>query len=161
MTHATCRLTAKNWDELQNPTLGNRVWATFFVSKQDQTNERVIHSSSYPLREAWLYFHIQSSLSSYQGTPAGSLKVLESVECKNCKFKVLKVLENEGCPWKSSKSPGIWFVGFGKFRLDNGRLFVWTFCHLTVNCCKMVVFSLDYLLQIIVDCSVNLASCRS
>jgi len=29
MTHVTCRLTAKNRDELQNPTLGNRVWATF------------------------------------------------------------------------------------------------------------------------------------
>ena len=29
MTHVTCRLTAKNWDQLQNPTLGNRVWATF------------------------------------------------------------------------------------------------------------------------------------
>ena len=23
MTHVTCRLTAKNWDQLQNPTLGN------------------------------------------------------------------------------------------------------------------------------------------
>ena len=31
MTHVTCRLTAKNWDQLQNPTLGNRVWATFFI----------------------------------------------------------------------------------------------------------------------------------
>ena len=29
MTHATCRLTAKNLDQLRNPTLGNRVWATF------------------------------------------------------------------------------------------------------------------------------------
>ena len=29
MTHVTCRLTAKNWDQLRNPTLGNRVWATF------------------------------------------------------------------------------------------------------------------------------------
>jgi len=29
MTHVTCRLTAKNRDELRNPTLGNRVWATF------------------------------------------------------------------------------------------------------------------------------------
>jgi len=29
MTHITCRLTAKNRDQLQNPTLGNRVWATF------------------------------------------------------------------------------------------------------------------------------------
>ena len=25
MTHITCRLTAKNWDQLRNPTLGNRV----------------------------------------------------------------------------------------------------------------------------------------
>ena len=29
MTHITCRLTAKNRDQLRNPTLGNRVWAAF------------------------------------------------------------------------------------------------------------------------------------
>jgi len=29
-THITCRLTAKNWDQLRNPTLVNRVWATFY-----------------------------------------------------------------------------------------------------------------------------------
>ena len=29
MTHVTCRSTAKNRDQLRNPTLGNRVWATF------------------------------------------------------------------------------------------------------------------------------------
>ena len=29
MTHVTCRLTAKNQDQLRNPTLINRVWATF------------------------------------------------------------------------------------------------------------------------------------
>jgi len=29
MTHVTCRLTAKNRDQLRNPTLANRVWATF------------------------------------------------------------------------------------------------------------------------------------
>jgi len=29
MTHVTCRLTAKDRDQLQNPTLGNGVWATF------------------------------------------------------------------------------------------------------------------------------------
>jgi len=28
MTHVTCRLTAENRDQLQNPTLSNRVWAT-------------------------------------------------------------------------------------------------------------------------------------
>jgi len=31
MTHVTCRLTAKNRVQLQNTTLGNRVWATFTV----------------------------------------------------------------------------------------------------------------------------------
>ena len=29
MIYVTCRLTAKNRDQLRNPTLGNRVWATF------------------------------------------------------------------------------------------------------------------------------------
>ena len=29
MIHVTCRLTAKNRDQLRNPTLGNRVWAAF------------------------------------------------------------------------------------------------------------------------------------
>ena len=29
MIHVICRLTAKNRDHLRNPTLGNRVWATF------------------------------------------------------------------------------------------------------------------------------------
>jgi len=28
MTRVTCRLTAKNRDQLQDPTLGNRLWAT-------------------------------------------------------------------------------------------------------------------------------------
>ena len=32
MTHITCRLTAKNRDQLRNPTLGNRVWAAFLRS---------------------------------------------------------------------------------------------------------------------------------
>ena len=32
MSHVTCRLTAKNRDQLRNPTFGrlNRVWATFY-----------------------------------------------------------------------------------------------------------------------------------
>jgi len=29
MTHVSCRLTAKNRDQLRNPTLGNRIWTTF------------------------------------------------------------------------------------------------------------------------------------
>ena len=32
-THVTCRLTAKNWDQLRNQTLGNPVWTLlFFIS---------------------------------------------------------------------------------------------------------------------------------
>ena len=30
MTRVTCRLTANNQDQLRNPTLGNRVWDTFY-----------------------------------------------------------------------------------------------------------------------------------
>ena len=29
MAHVTCRMTAKNRDQLRNPTLGNRGWTTF------------------------------------------------------------------------------------------------------------------------------------
>jgi len=36
MTHATCRLTAKNRDQLRNPTLGNRAWATFYRLRETQ-----------------------------------------------------------------------------------------------------------------------------
>ena len=40
MTHVTCRLTAKYRDQLRNPTLGNRVWATFtpFYLLQEKHN---------------------------------------------------------------------------------------------------------------------------
>jgi len=33
-THVTCRLTAKNWDQLRNQTLGNPVWTLLFLSQQ-------------------------------------------------------------------------------------------------------------------------------
>jgi len=36
MTHVTCRLTAKNRDQLRNPTLGNRVWTTLFSLQQHE-----------------------------------------------------------------------------------------------------------------------------
>jgi len=39
MIHVTCRLTAKNRDQLRNPTLGNRVWTTFtFTSERSSWN---------------------------------------------------------------------------------------------------------------------------
>ena len=51
MTHVTCRLTAKNRDQLRNPTLGNRVWATFtFLDAQTRRQKhtgRQTRSSRY------------------------------------------------------------------------------------------------------------------
>jgi len=45
MTHVTCRLTAKNRDQPRNPTLGNRVWATFtFFTRVHITNSISIGS---------------------------------------------------------------------------------------------------------------------
>ena len=43
MTHVTCRLTAKNRDQLRNSTLGNRVRATFTFVRHIQ----VVSSASY------------------------------------------------------------------------------------------------------------------
>jgi len=41
MTHITCRLTAKNRDQLRNPTLGNQVWATFtFLPLSEDEDDR-------------------------------------------------------------------------------------------------------------------------
>jgi len=49
MTHVTCRLTAKNRDQLRNPTLGNRVWASFFVGKVKYIAVRMSVSPCVPL----------------------------------------------------------------------------------------------------------------
>ena len=49
MIHVTCRLTAKNRDQLQNPTLGNRVRATFtflvalIVDKRGQNRQLLMY----------------------------------------------------------------------------------------------------------------------
>jgi len=41
MSHITCRLTAKNRDQLRNPTLGNQVWATFtFLPLSEDEDDR-------------------------------------------------------------------------------------------------------------------------
>jgi len=45
MSHITCRLTAKKWDQLWNPMLGNRVRATFLI-KGKQNNVTGIHSNT-------------------------------------------------------------------------------------------------------------------
>jgi len=47
MTHVICRLTAKNRDKLRNPTLGNRVQATF-IPQQIPSPLRKFHTSDLP-----------------------------------------------------------------------------------------------------------------
>ena len=42
MTYINCRLTAKNRDQLRNPTLGNRVWATFTCCRDETTSEATL-----------------------------------------------------------------------------------------------------------------------
>jgi len=44
MTRITCRLTAKNRDQLRNSTLGNRVWATFtFFARETLKKAEVLN----------------------------------------------------------------------------------------------------------------------
>ena len=45
MIHITCRLTAKYRDQLWNPTLANRVWASFFVCAGSLAKHFIISSS--------------------------------------------------------------------------------------------------------------------
>jgi len=45
MTHVTCRLTAKNRDQLWNPTLGCRVWATFTFFRGRYFTGRIAQSA--------------------------------------------------------------------------------------------------------------------
>jgi len=48
MTHVTCRLTAKNRNQLRNPTLGNRVRATFtFTLYHDVPSSQTLSLSSW------------------------------------------------------------------------------------------------------------------
>jgi len=42
MTHVTCRLTAENRDQLRNPTLHSRVWATFTFLHRVYTQPRCV-----------------------------------------------------------------------------------------------------------------------
>jgi len=51
MTHVTCRLTARNRDQLRNRTLGNRAWATFtFLDSKLNGTEMHISTAASPSR---------------------------------------------------------------------------------------------------------------
>jgi len=62
--HRTCRLTAKDWDQPRNPTLGNRVWVTFTffisISIQDTENHIILR----PLK--YVYFRLRKGYGVYK-----------------------------------------------------------------------------------------------
>jgi len=62
MTHVTCRLTAKNQDQLWNSTLGNRVWATFtfLLSSEEQQKVAKLTVLSIVSHDARRYFNVHS-----------------------------------------------------------------------------------------------------
>jgi len=64
MTHVTCSLTAKNRDQLRNPTLGNRVWATFTFLPLDVlpvTKHSVLNCTTQCYPNQWLDLILFSS----------------------------------------------------------------------------------------------------
>ena len=65
MTHITCRLTAKNRDQLRNPTLSDRVWATFtfFVLFRSQADMMLSQDSTYQGDRAGAGFYQSQPLS--------------------------------------------------------------------------------------------------
>ena len=56
VTHVTCRLTVKNRDQLRNPTLGNRVWAIFYLMFY-YVLLRHNGSKTYSSIHTWAYSH--------------------------------------------------------------------------------------------------------
>ena len=82
MTHVTCRLTAKNRDQLRNPTLGpNRVWATF-------SYVRFYHCTVYfhwlHVRLLRVIFNINQSIN--QSIKTLSLRTLNQKRRRQCVF---------------------------------------------------------------------------
>ena len=53
MTHITRGLTAKNRDQLRNPTLGNRIWATFLQASRFESMQ--LHGTLHDKDEQSLY----------------------------------------------------------------------------------------------------------
>ena len=66
MTHVTCRLTAKDRDQLRNPTLGNRVWATFtFLLYQKSVEYLSIKKKTFAFNKTvtvYIFYHTSKIL---------------------------------------------------------------------------------------------------
>ena len=109
MTHVTCRLTAKNWDQLRDHTLSNQVWATFTLFNQYEITHHKSQSSSHIsewCQNCTYLGYLGSSL--MLGT--GALTLLAGWQeghpaCKNLSSEVLAWLsvwsEVQTCIWPS------------------------------------------------------------
>jgi len=101
MTHVACRLTAKNRDQLRNPTLGNRVWATFtFLTlgreiTRPETTRSAIHflflRSPSPVAR-YCFTHV-SSIFSYSSLFPCSLKFTIGLLASEKNYTQLQKLE--------------------------------------------------------------------
>jgi len=56
-SHITCRLTAKNRDQLRNPTLGNRVWATFIFFYLTGMGQHLVFNALYDSVGYYYYYY--------------------------------------------------------------------------------------------------------
>ena len=79
MTHIIYRLTAKNQDQLRNPTLGNRVWAifTFFTCCKQSRN---IEQLGLELSDIFMCFVLQYDTDSW---PSLQVDVMLFCECRD------------------------------------------------------------------------------
>jgi len=95
MTHVTCRLTAKNLDQLCNPTLGNRVWATFSFYLL------LIHTSE---ERQWRWYE-HSSHVKYNGLGVLCIVVPVSHRGTNCwAWSTLQHCRPQHCDWRKLTS---------------------------------------------------------
>ena len=125
MTQITCRLAAKNRDQLRNPTLGNRVWATFTFYRQSErcSSERYRQQSAancaslvrrYGARQRWC----ETEPAAHQSSPSFN----------HCHFPVLINGRSYAMPqWRSQNTlphrlspPMRWGAGaFGSYFSNN------------------------------------------
>jgi len=87
MTHVTCRLTVRNRDQhqLRNPTLGNRVWAIFFIRVLRYVSYRPVQSSSY-LKNTYVFNALYFSVRKQQQNTlcCTNIVVLILQSCHHC-----------------------------------------------------------------------------
>jgi len=120
-----CTLISRVWFLLGVEMIVSRAYTMFAFCAVES---RCHYDMTVTLANLWfagtlVFMHMQSSLNWLPvGFLAGSSWSLKVLEFKYCKIKALKVLENEGVPWKFLWSSGKRLVWSGKFYCIFGRL---------------------------------------